>query len=630
MAILEERGLFWWSDEPVLEHQFAPDSCLTGLLTIDDDGRTRLELDGYFPSKHGPMTSMMRRGQPIAKDIQGLLKTSNKHVLLTWLTGNGGQFSTNGMSYERYIAEQCLVADGFAKLPAALAFKELIVPLAGFEEWLRLAAIKVNSSKRMVTVKYKRPKDAVYPTADGKLTIHFESEADSSGAVFGTALSLKESASAALGFKTPLALKDIIAQYQLLEDLLLLLTGSDHTLDWPWMAAGKTVQYRLYFPKLGTKAASPPPKAHECVTNFVQLRERFGDIWSNWKKKREVFGPGFYLYLGTRRGIRLYIENRFANLVFGLEAFNRRKYPPAIAAKLDAKIERIVAQVSLAKDKKWLADILDRAKEPPLGQRLYTTLRDVSLGLDEARLKNFCEVCAKLRNDISHFGGQRHDGTPYNDFILDLESKAQALAALYQALLLHEIGVDVKIIKAWMFDGFGSLPIKYHFVESGLLDKSVLDAPHQNNFGLGQHGRSRTNVWQYRGVNAFGKDRSELLGVHPTCKPVTMIADALLDVSRRGEIVLDPFLGSGSTLIAAETVGRICIGNEIDPVYCDVTIRRWQKQTGRDAVNAATGETFAAAAERIAMATTAAAPAVSVDESLIPAARAGGEEVRHV
>lgn len=154
------------------------------------------------------------------------------------------------------------------------------------------------------------------------------------------------------------------------------------------------------------------------------------------------------------------------------------------------------------------------------------------------------------------------------------------------------------------------------------------DAPHQNNFGLGQNGRSRTNVWQYRGVNAFGKDRTELLGVHPTCKPVTMIADALLDVSRRGEIVLDPFLGSGSTLIAAENVGRICIGNEIDPAYCDVAIRRWQKDTGRDAVNAANGETFAAMAERIAA--TANAPVKGVDESLISAARAEGEEGHHV
>jgi ApeA N-terminal domain 1 len=167
MAIFEERGLFWWADEAVPEKQFAPDSCVAGLLIIGDDGQTRLELDGYFPSKHGPMTPMMRHGQLIDKDIQGLLKTSNKRVLLNGLTGGGGQFSANGLSYERYIAGQCLVADGFAKPPATRAFKEIIVPLAGFEEWLRLAAIKVTSSNRMVSVKYKRPKDAVYPTADG-------------------------------------------------------------------------------------------------------------------------------------------------------------------------------------------------------------------------------------------------------------------------------------------------------------------------------------------------------------------------------------------------------------------------------------------------------------------------------
>jgi DNA modification methylase len=124
------------------------------------------------------------------------------------------------------------------------------------------------------------------------------------------------------------------------------------------------------------------------------------------------------------------------------------------------------------------------------------------------------------------------------------------------------------------------------------------DARHQNNFELGQHGRSRTNVWSYKGVNAFGKDRMELLGVHPTIKPIALVADALRDVSRRGDIVIDPFLGSGSTLLAAEQTGRVCIGVEIDPAYLEVTIRRWQKQTGRDAVCAATGETFHAALER--------------------------------
>jgi DNA modification methylase len=124
------------------------------------------------------------------------------------------------------------------------------------------------------------------------------------------------------------------------------------------------------------------------------------------------------------------------------------------------------------------------------------------------------------------------------------------------------------------------------------------DATHQNNFELGQHGRSRSNVWSYRGVNTFGKDRMELLGAHPTVKPVALVADALRDVSRRGDIVIDPFLGSGSTLLAAEEIGRLCIGVEIDPAYVEVAIRRWQKLTGRDAVCSTTGETFEAALAR--------------------------------
>ena len=125
------------------------------------------------------------------------------------------------------------------------------------------------------------------------------------------------------------------------------------------------------------------------------------------------------------------------------------------------------------------------------------------------------------------------------------------------------------------------------------------EAPHQNNFELGQHGRMRSNVWAYRGVNAFGPNREELLGFHPTVKPVLMIADALKDVSRRGDLVLDPFLGSGSTLIAAEETGRSCVGVELDPGFVEVAIRRWEKQTGQDAVHVETGETVTERIERV-------------------------------
>ncbi|WP_338318776.1 site-specific DNA-methyltransferase [Bradyrhizobium ottawaense] len=118
------------------------------------------------------------------------------------------------------------------------------------------------------------------------------------------------------------------------------------------------------------------------------------------------------------------------------------------------------------------------------------------------------------------------------------------------------------------------------------------DGPHLNNVELGRHGRNRSNVWTYAGVNTFRKDRLDDLTVHPTVKPVALIADAIKDCTRRGDLVLDPFLGSGTTLLAAERVGRRAYGLEIDPLYVDVAIRRWQDVTKHDAILVATGQTF--------------------------------------
>jgi DNA modification methylase len=113
-----------------------------------------------------------------------------------------------------------------------------------------------------------------------------------------------------------------------------------------------------------------------------------------------------------------------------------------------------------------------------------------------------------------------------------------------------------------------------------------------DNVELGRRGRNRTNVWHYPGMSSFGKNRDSLLGLHPTVKPVGMIADALRDVTKRGDVVLDSFLGSGSTIMAAEETGRVGCGIELDPLYIDVAIRRWQTATGRDAVLLETGQPF--------------------------------------
>jgi DNA modification methylase len=117
---------------------------------------------------------------------------------------------------------------------------------------------------------------------------------------------------------------------------------------------------------------------------------------------------------------------------------------------------------------------------------------------------------------------------------------------------------------------------------------------HRNNVKLGAYGRNRSNVWAYAVGPGFGRagEEGRLAALHPTVKPTAMVADAILDVTRRGDIVLDPFLGSGTTLMACERTGRRCRGHELDPLYCDVIIRRWQAYTGGLARLTTTGDSF--------------------------------------
>lgn len=119
-------------------------------------------------------------------------------------------------------------------------------------------------------------------------------------------------------------------------------------------------------------------------------------------------------------------------------------------------------------------------------------------------------------------------------------------------------------------------------------------ARHRNNVQLGQYGRNRCNVWHYPSPSAFGRSGEEgkLLALHPTVKPVALVADAIMDCSARGEVVLDAFLGSGTTVIAAERTGRRCFGLELDPAYVDTIVRRWQAFTRDTARHAVTGDSF--------------------------------------
>lgn len=155
----------------------------------------------------------------------------------------------------------------------------------------------------------------------------------------------------------------------------------------------------------------------------------------------------------------------------------------------------------------------------------------------------------------------------------------------------HAVFSELKNICVWDKSNAG-MGTFYRSKHELIFVWKVGDAEHINTFGLGDTGRYRTNVWAYAGVNTFRAGRAEELAMHPTVKPVALVADAIRDVSRRGDIVLDTFGGSGTTLIAAQRTGRRARLIEIDPQYCDVTIRRWQRMTGKEAILAANDKTF--------------------------------------
>jgi len=191
-----------------------------------------------------------------------------------------------------------------------------------------------------------------------------------------------------------------------------------------------------------------------------------------------------------------------------------------------------------------------------------------------------------LRNIFEHLARNSADGALL--FIcMDWRHTEEMLSAA------HAVYSEFKNLCVWVKEnaGQGSLYRSQH--ELVFIFKNGKKA-HRNNIQLGQYGRYRTNVWNYRRVNSLSRTTEEgsLSLLHPTIKPVELVADAILDCTARGDIVLDAFLGSGTTLIAAERVGRACYGIELDPHYVDTIVRRWQAFTGQTAVQESTGRTF--------------------------------------
>jgi DNA modification methylase len=207
--------------------------------------------------------------------------------------------------------------------------------------------------------------------------------------------------------------------------------------------------------------------------------------------------------------------------------------------------------------------------------------REFAMGVGEMTSEAFT---AFLRETLGHAAAQSRDGA-IAFVCMDWRHLGELIAAG------RSIFSELKNLCVWNKSNAG-MGTFYRSKHELVLVFKIGTAPHTNSFGLGDTGRYRTNVWDYAGVNTFRTGRMDELGMHPTAKPVAMVADAIRDCSQRGEIVLDPFGGSATTLIAAEKTGRLARLIEFDPAYCDSALRRFEKLTGKEPRLKATGEGF--------------------------------------
>lgn len=467
---IRDDGYFWWNNDSIPSGSFAPSSAVAGTLTISFDGDISLDLHGTLPSVTPPISRLFGVKDFSVSSIQGRLKQSGHSVLLSDVFNNGGTVSFGGISHEKFGARTCLI--GRTPFPESfheLLFDKLTIELDGYENWMKTNSIHVTRTKDSLKTEYNTPQETIYQLSDkSTITLQHDLLAPFLGESTHHHLELREKLRLLYNPSKKSTAHELKKQYSLISDLFLILTGSDFSLEWPCLVIDKTKETenhcKLYFFRSRTPAK--PPEVHNSWIQFSDIKPTFGRLYESWRIQHEELGPGMSLYLGTRRGMSLYVEHRFVNLIWGLESLHRTVNKNSPPSKLEEKVERIISQ-ALPKDRRWLRQKLEHSAEPSLAERLTDILSKLNLNIKKQELSEFCIACADARNDISHFGGNRTKAS-YDDYLLRIIRKTEVLSWLYPAILLTESGLEKDVIIQSFNKGRMAYRIKQVFSQASL------------------------------------------------------------------------------------------------------------------------------------------------------------------
>jgi hypothetical protein len=443
--MLSDRGLFWWSDTPTPADQFAPEQGVSGLLTISETGRIKIELDGVLPNPLGRWAVMEQGAVKGGRSISGILMSENKHVLVTDVHRNGGRVQTNGLSRESFIALYCLISQ--QKIAPHHRFRALTFDLSGFEEWFFIGRPNVSLSPRGIVIRQREKPDLRFRGAAGTLVLERRGHIEQVGRGGSDRTTVTERARLIFRPVRAMDTTSAVNTYAAVQDLFILLTDSEFPMATPQVKLHRGQTANFYFGR--SNQTETDADLHRGVAHFPAIETSFGSIFFSWLEIRGKIGAGTYLYLATRRGLDIYEEHRFLNLMTGLEAFHRNLVGDGDKTEYLQKVERILSQLDPGKDRRWLSKRLTNLGGPSLEKRVVALLGDVPAPLEQKVLKAFLILCARVRNQIAHEGRSADadaSGQPLNW----LASRSAILSRLYHAKLLLEIGLPRAMVERWL------------------------------------------------------------------------------------------------------------------------------------------------------------------------------------
>lgn len=489
--ILEKRGFFWWHGERTPRGRYAPPFGVPGILTVQADGRVRVNLAGSLSRSNPPDGASpdpaRLDGSPDAfkgRTIAGTVDGNSRCVYLKNPVYRPLSPMVDGKPGEQFDSDFCIVGNtSTVRNAKSLRFSKLSISLAGLEQWIWNEVIsasreKANGPAHSRDVSYAAA-ETEYKLDDGRISLRTDVHCSAWGEMPHREIAFRQYDwldwhRAKTG--TPEAMRQ---EFVHIEEFLAILTGTYYSLDWPLISlkiGSKDETYTLYFWR--NMERSRTPEISNLWTTFPQIRDTFGTLYSNWRKKRREYGPGFYLYLAALRNTPMYIEHRFVNLIWGIESLHRGMNQEPAMSKNQQKVEDILRKAGHllnSGERSWLKSQRRIRMEPPLEYRITSTFAGLPWKLTKASLHEFALRCRIRRNNISHYGGPEDKSESYETFRRELMELTEGLTPLYHAALLQEIGLDAKTVASC-----GRMPIGFRIrqgLELARLKAAGIEAP---------------------------------------------------------------------------------------------------------------------------------------------------------